>query len=200
MWAIKKLHIKYAVITSVTRDDLPEGGARHFAEVIKKIRDYDPDISVEVLIPDFNGSFPALKTVVDAAPAVLNHNMETVPRLYPEVRPEANYWRSINLIQNAKKIIDSTVTKSGIMLGLGETKEEVVQAMVDLHQAGCDILTIGQYLSPSLKHHPIVRYIPEEEFDEYKKIGEGIGFAAVVAGPLVRSSYRAGEAYNSIKE
>jgi lipoic acid synthetase len=126
---------------------------------------------------------------------VLNHNVETVPRLYSEVRPEADYRRSIELIRSAKAIDQSTITKSGIMLGLGESQKEVIQVMTDLRQAGCDILTIGQYLSPSLKHHPVVRYASDEEFAEYEKLGREMGFAAVIAGPLVRSSYHAGEAY-----
>lgn len=197
--AIRKLNIKYAVITSVTRDDLPDGGAAHFVEVVTKIREDDSSILVEVLIPDFKGSLQALKTVIDAGPAVLNHNVETVPRLYSEVRPEADYRRSIELIRSAKAIDQSTITKSGIMLGLGESQKEVVQVMTDLRQSGCDILTIGQYLSPSLKHHPVVRYAPDEEFVECEKLGHEMGFAAVIAGPLVRSSYHAGEAYKLAK-
>jgi lipoic acid synthetase len=193
--AIERLGLKYAVVTSVTRDDLPDGGASHFAAVVKKIREYDANMLVEVLIPDFKGSLPALKTVVDAKPSVLNHNVETVPRLYMEVRPEADYRRSVALIANVKAIDKANVTKSGVMLGLGESHEEVLNVMADLRQAGCDILTIGQYLSPSLKHHPIVRYVPEEEFVEYEKTGKEMGFAAVISGPLVRSSFHAGEAY-----
>jgi lipoic acid synthetase len=196
--AIKKLVIKYAVITSVTRDDLPDGGASHFAEVVKKIQGYDASILIEVLIPDFKGSSSALKTVTDVLPSVLNHNVETVPRLYPEVRPEADFERSVQLLWNVKAINNAIVTKSGIMLGLGESREEVRQVMADLREAGCDILTIGQYLSPSLKHHPIVRYVPEEEFAEYEKTGKEMGFAAVISGPLVRSSFHAAEAYKSV--
>jgi len=197
--AIKKLGIKYAVITSVTRDDLPDGGAFHFAEVVKKIQGYDASILIEVLVPDFKGSSSALKMVTDVLPSVLNHNVETVPRLYPEVRPEADFGRSVQLLRNVKAINDSIVTKSGIMLGLGESHEEVRQVMADLREAGCDILTIGQYLSPSLKHHPIMRYIPEEEFAEYEKTGKEMGFAAVISGPLVRSSFHAAEAYRLAK-
>ncbi len=193
--AIEKLGLKYAVITSVTRDDLPDGGASHFAAVVKKIREHDANILVEVLIPDFKGSLPALIAVLEAHPSVLNHNIETVPRLYPEVRPEADYQRSVELMRNVKAQGSSIVTKSGIMLGLGESREEVLRVMADLREAGCDILTIGQYLSPSLKHHPIVRYVPEEEFVEYEKTGKEMGFAAVVSGPLVRSSFHAGEAF-----
>jgi lipoic acid synthetase len=197
--AIKKLGIKYAVITSVTRDDLPDGGAFHFAEVVKKIQGYDASILIEVLIPDFKGSSSALKTVTDALPSVLNHNVETVPRLYPEVRPEADFERSVQLLRNVKAIDNAIVTKSGIMLGLGESHEEVLQVMADLREAGCGILTIGQYLSPSLKHHPIMRYAPEEEFAEYEKTGKEMGFAAVISGPLVRSSFHAAEAYGLAK-
>ncbi len=197
--AIKKLGIKYAVITSVTRDDLPDGGAFHFAEVVRKIRDYDASILIEVLVPDFKGSSSALKTVTDVLPSVLNHNVETVPRLYPEVRPEADFQRSVQLLRNVKAIDNAIVTKSGIMLGLGESHEEVLQVMADLREAGCDILTIGQYLSPSLKHHPIMRYVPEGEFAEYEKTGREMGFEAVISGPLVRSSFHAGEAYRLAK-
>lgn len=194
--AIKRLGIKYAVITSVTRDDLPDGGAFHFAEVVKKIQGYDASVLIEVLIPDFKGALSALKMVTDAHPSVLNHNVETVPRLYPEVRPGADYRRSVALLRDVKALDSSIVTKSGIMLGLGESREEARQVMADLREAGCAILTIGQYLSPSLKHHPIVRYVSEEEFAEYEKTGKKMGFAAVIAGPLVRSSYHAAEAYN----
>ena len=197
--AIERLGLKYAVVTSVTRDDLPDGGASHFEAVIQKIREYDANMLIEVLIPDFKGSFHALKAVVDAKPSVLNHNVETVPRLYPEVRPEADYRRSVELIRNVKTIDKEMVTKSGIMLGLGESHEEVLSVMADLRQAGCDILTIGQYLSPSLKHHPLVRYVPEDEFIEYENTGKEMGFAAVVSGPLVRSSFHAGEAYKIAK-
>ncbi len=198
--AIKRLGIKYAVITSVTRDDLPDGGAFHFAEVVKKIQGYDASILIEVLVPDFKGSSSALKTVTDALPSVLNHNVETVPRLYPEVRPEADFERSVRLLRNVKAIDNAIVTKSGIMLGLGESHEEVRQVMADLREAECDILTIGQYLSPSLKHHPIVRYVLEEEFAEYEETGKGMGFEAVISGPLVRSSYHAAEAYGLAKD
>ncbi len=198
--AIKKLGIRYAVITSVTRDDLPDGGAVHFAATVSKIREYDPEILVEVLIPDFKGDVAALKAVADAHPAVINHNIETVPRLYPGVRPMADYRRSVGLIRNVKTIDRSIATKSGIMLGLGESQGEVVQVMNDLRQAGCDILTIGQYLSPSLKHHPVIRYVPDEEFKEYEAAGREMGFSAVVSGALVRSSYHAGEAFGSAKD
>jgi lipoic acid synthetase len=158
--AVKRLGIRYAVITSVTRDDLPDGGSSQFAETIRAIHEYDPGIAVEVLIPDFQGSASALQTVIDASPAVLNHNVETVPRLYSEVRPQAEYGRSLDLLKHAKLLDSSLLTKSGLMLGLGESREEVIEVMADLRQAGCDLLTIGQYLRPSPQHHPVVRYVP----------------------------------------
>jgi len=191
---------EYVVVTSVTRDDLPDGGAGHFAQAIKAIREYDADIAVEVLIPDFQGLSSALQAVIDAAPSVLNHNVETVPRLYPEVRPEADYRRSVQLLQQAKLASSKPVTKSGIMLGLGERRPEVIEVMADLRWAGCDIITIGQYLQPSLRHHELVRYIPPEEFAEYGNIGMEMGFAAVAAGSLVRSSFHAAETYSRAVE
>ena len=193
--AVKELGLRYVVITSVTRDDLPDGGAEHFARTITAIRDYDDGIPVEVLIPDFRGDISALQTVVEASPAVLNHNVETVPRLYPEVRPKANYQRSVNLLRRAKMLNNGLVTKSGLMLGLGETREEVLAVMDNLREADCDLLTIGQYLQPSLRHHRVVRYVPPEEFEEYQGIGKEKGFASVVSAPLVRSSYHAAETY-----
>ena len=193
--AVKELGLGYVVVTSVTRDDLPDGGAAHFARVIKAIRDYDDSIPVEVLIPDFKGSLSALRAVVDASPAVINHNVETVPRLYPGVRPRADYRRSIDLLRQAKMLNRGLVTKSGMMLGLGETREEVLAVMDNLREADCDLLTIGQYLQPSLKHHRVVRYVSPEEFEEYKVIGKEKGFASVVSAPLVRSSYHAAETY-----
>jgi len=211
--ALRRLGLRYVVVTSVTRDDLNDGGASHFAQTIAAIRKYDPNIAVEVLIPDFKGSVPALQIVVDACPAVLNHNVETVPRLYHdcpavlnhnvetvprlyhEVRPKANYRQSIELLKQAKRLSNEFLTKSGLMLGLGETRQEVIAVMTDLRQAGCDILTLGQYLQPSLKHHGIVRYVTPEEFEEYQNEGKGMGFSTVVSGPLVRSSFHAAEAY-----
>lgn len=195
--AMRRLGLRYVVVTSVTRDDLPDGGASHFAQTIAAIRKYDPNIAVEVLIPDFRGSVPALQTVVDACPAVLNHNVETVPRLYHEVRPKANYRQSIELLKQAKCRNNGFLTKSGLMLGLGETRPEVIEVMTELRQAGCDILTLGQYLQPSLNHHKIVRYVTPEEFEEYQNAGKEMGFTSVVSGPLVRSSFHAAEAYLS---
>jgi len=191
--AVNKLGLRYVVITSVTRDDLPDGGASHFAQTIKTIHEYDSNIMVEVLIPDFKGSLSALQTVTDACPSVLNHNIETVPQLYPEVRPEANYQRSIQLLKQAKLLNRKLLTKSGLMLGLGETQQEVIEVMDDLRLAGCDVITIGQYLQPSLSHHKLVRYVPPEEFEEYQNIGRKMGFASVISGPLVRSSFHAAE-------
>ncbi len=194
--AVKKLGIQYVVITSVTRDDLPDGGASQFAQVITAIHNYEPNIRVEVLIPDLGGSFSALQTVVDACPAVLNHNVETIPRLYPEVRPEAKYQRSLELLEQAKLLNTGLLTKSGLMVGLGETQQEVIEVMTNLKQAGCDLLTIGQYLQPSLRHHKVVRFVTREEFEEYQNIGKEIGFISVVSGPLVRSSFHAAEMYH----
>lgn len=193
--AVKELELQYVVITSVTRDDLPDGGASLFAQTIKAMQSYDARISVEVLIPDFRGSLSALQTVIDASPTVLNHNVETVPRLYPEVRPEANYRYSLELLKQAKMLNSRLVTKSGLMLGLGETQQEVIAVMSNLREANCDLLTIGQYLQPSLRHHKVVRYAPPEEFEEYQDIGREMGFTSVISAPLVRSSFHAAETY-----
>jgi len=191
--AVRELNLKHVVITSVTRDDLPDGGAGHFLQVIKKIKELNAQIIIEVLIPDFQGDYSALVKVMEDKPAVLNHNVETVPRLYPAVRPQAQYARSLELLQRAKEIDKEIYTKSGIMLGLGEKKEEVIEVMKDLRTVGCDLLTIGQYLAPSPKHHPVVEYIEPIVFEKYKEIGEALGFKYVASGPLVRSSYHADE-------
>jgi lipoic acid synthetase len=193
--AVHRLGLRYVVVTSVTRDDLPDGGSSQFAETIRAIHEYDPSIAVEVLIPDFQGLASALQTVVDASPAVLNHNIETVPRLYPEVRPQADYQRSLDLLKGASLLNSRLLTKSGFMLGLGESREEVIEVMADLKQAGCHFLTVGQYLQPSLQHHELVRYIRPEEFEEYRIAGKELGFASVMSGPLVRSSFHAAEMY-----
>jgi len=193
--AVKALDLRYVVITSVTRDDLPDGGASHFAQTIKAVQSYDAKISVEVLIPDFRGSLSALQTVIDASPTVVNHNVETVPRLYPEVRPQANYQRSLELLKQAKMLNHRLVTKSGLMLGLGETRREVIEVMAKLRDTNCDLLTIGQYLQPSLRHHKVVRYVPPEEFEEYQNRGREMGFISVASAPLVRSSFHAAETY-----
>lgn len=191
--AIRRLRLKHVVITSVTRDDLNDGGAAQFAECIEVIRDYDPSVTVEVLIPDFQGSLPALKLVLASSPTVLNHNVETVPRLYPEVRPQADYECSIELLRRVKVEEPAILTKSGLMVGLGETHQEVIEVMQDLREADCDFLTIGQYLQPSRQHHQIIRFIPPAEFDEYRRTGEGIGFRSVASAPFVRSSFHAAE-------
>jgi lipoyl synthase len=189
--ACEILGLRYAVITSVNRDDRKDGGAELFAAVIQSIRERIPDCKVEVLVPDFQGSHTAMDIVMNAHPDVLNHNTETVPRLYRQVRLGAKYERSLDMLRYAKQVRPYIPTKSGLMLGLGETKEEVLQVMRDLHAHHVDILTLGQYLRPSPKHLPILRYIPQNEFDEYKQAGKEMGFAHVEAGPLVRSSYHA---------
>lgn len=191
--AVAHLKLKYAVITSVTRDDLPDGGARIFAEVIRLIYKTSPGCFVEVLIPDFKGYDEPLKTVLAARPEVLNHNIETVERLYDAVRPRAVYWRSIELFEHAKRIMPNVRTKSGIMVGVGETWDEIIQTMRDLRAVNVDTLTIGQYLAPSPEHIPIARYYTPKEFAELKRIGLDIGFGYVESGPLVRSSYHAAE-------
>jgi lipoic acid synthetase len=189
--ACAALGLRYAVITSVNRDDRRDGGAELFALTIEAIRTQVPGCKVEVLVPDFQGSHSAMETVMHADPDVLNHNTETVPRLYRQVRLGARYERSLDMLRYAKGLRPYTPVKSGLMLGLGETYEEVVQVMHDLRDHSVDILTLGQYLRPSPKHLPIFRYVPQEEFDEYKQLGLSIGFAHVEAGPLVRSSYHA---------
>lgn len=190
--AVESLNLKHAVITSVTRDDLIDGGASIFAQTIRLIHAYLPGCSVEVLIPDFKGYEEPLKTVLAAKPEVLNHNIETVKRLYDAVRPQAVYWRSIELFERAKAASPNVRTKSGIMVGLGEAWDELLEAMRDLRSVNVDILTIGQYLSPSQNHAPIEKYYTPEEFSELKKIGIDMGFGYVESGPLVRSSYKAG--------
>jgi len=195
--AVKKLGLRYVVITSVTRDDLPDGGAVQFAQIIKALRAYDSNILVEVLVPDFRGSLPAWQIVIDASPDVLNHNVETVPRLYLEVRPGANYQRSLELLRRAK--LNGLLTKSGLMLGLGENRQEIIEVMADLREAGCDLMTIGQYLQPSLKHHQVVRYVTPDEFDQYEVIARKMRFSGVASGPLVRSSFNATALFNEVR-
>lgn len=189
--AVAALGLDYAVITSVTRDDLTDGGAELFALTVRAIRDAVPGCKVEVLIPDFQGSREALAEVIEAAPDVLNHNLETVPRLYRQVRPVASYERSLELFARAKELSPKAPTKSGLMLGLGETNDEVRRVMRDLRNHQADILTLGQYLRPSPRHLPVVRYVPPEEFDEHRRAGHEMGFTHVESGPLVRSSYHA---------
>jgi lipoyl synthase len=192
---VKRLGLRFVVVTSVTRDDLHDGGANHFARVIEVLRLECPDVGIEVLIPDFQGLLPALKTVVDAAPDVLNHNVETVPRLYSSVRPQADYLRSIELLRRTKALNPSLTTKSGLMVGLGETHEEVLDVMADLRSASCDVITIGQYLSPSTNHHPVVEYVNPEIFEVYHRDALRLGFRDAASSPFVRSSYMAEKYY-----
>jgi lipoic acid synthetase len=189
--AIKAMNLRHAVITSVNRDERKDGGAPIFAMVIQRIREVQPGCTIEVLIPDFKGDRDALKMVTDAAPEILNHNVETVPRLFKKVQPQDHYEWAMATLSNAKQLNPTQVTKSGIMLGLGETKEEVIDVMRDLVDRKVDILTLGQYLQPSKQHMPIDRYVPLEEFAELKQIGLELGFRWVESGPLVRSSYNA---------
>jgi len=191
--AVERMGLRYAVVTSVNRDDQPDGGAGIFARTIAEIRRRVPSCKVEVLIPDFRGDWSALETVIAARPDVLNHNTETVPRLYHQVRKGAVYTRSLELLRRAKSAAPAMPTKTGLMLGLGETPEEVLAAMQDLVAQRTDILTLGQYLQPTREHLPIVRYVHPDEFADYKKLGEKMGFSHVESGPLVRSSYHAFE-------
>jgi lipoic acid synthetase len=198
--AVAAMGLKFAVITSVNRDDRKDGGAELFAMVIRAIRERIPGCGVEVLIPDFQGNRDAVKIVMDASPDVLNHNTETVPRLYRQVRLGARYERSLDVLACAKQLAPQTPVKSGLMLGLGETAEEVLQVMRDLRAHGVDILTLGQYLRPSPKHLPIVRYVPPAEFDDFRREGYAMGFGHVEAGPLVRSSYHASDAAKPVPQ
>lgn len=188
------MELEHVVITSVNRDELADGGAGIYAETIRRIRDVLPDCSVEVLIPDFKGDESALATVLEARPAILGHNLETVDRLHPDVRPGGRYWRSISYLGASKKIAPEILTKTGIILGMGEEPHEVREAMADLREAAVDILTLGQYLRPSAQHIPVARWVTPDEFAEWKRIGEEeLGFRHVESGPLVRSSYHAKE-------
>jgi lipoic acid synthetase len=189
--AVKEMGLRHAVVTSVNRDDQPDGGASIFAETTRLIRELSPGANVEVLVPDFMGNWDALAIVMEAEPEILNHNTETVPRLYRRVRPKARYERSLELLRRAKEMRPGGITKSGLMVGLGETTPELLSVMVDLVDAGCDVLTIGQYLRPSLKHLPVERYRRPEEFEELREAGARLGFRHVESGPLVRSSYHA---------
>jgi lipoic acid synthetase len=195
--AVKKIGLRYVVITSVTRDDLPDGGASHFAKTIQAIRALDREIKIEVLIPDFKGDLSSLLTVVKEGPDVLNHNIETVSRLYPRVRPLADYTRTLNLLKSSKKHYPHIFTKSGFMLGLGETEEEILSLLRDLSDVGCDFLTIGQYLQPRPNRLPVARYIPPEEFEKLREMGEEMGFKSVASGPFVRSSFHAAQMFSN---
>ena len=190
---VQSLVLDYVLITSVNRDDLPDGGASIFAACIRSVRRLRPTCEVEVLIPDFEGNAEALQAVLAAEPVVLNHNIESVPRLYPRVRPKARYDRSLALFRRAKELRPDIPVKSGLMLGLGERFEEVVQVLEDLHGAGVDLVTVGQYLRPTPKHLPVDRYVTPEEFAAVREVGERLGFAHIESGPFVRSSYHAGE-------
>ncbi len=194
--AVNQLGLKYVVITCVTRDDLPDGGATHFAVTVETLHRKMPELKIEVLVSDFKGKRESVFTTVTAGPNVFAHNLETVPRLYPEVRPMADYRRSLNILKLAKDIAPGVVTKSGVMLGLGETRDELICVMQDLVKSGCDLLTLGQYLAPSPAHHPVVQFVTPDEFFEYEQIGLKEGFKGVASAPLVRSSFRAGELYD----
>ncbi len=191
------LGLRYVVVTSVTRDDLPDGGAAFFAQTIQAIQNRIPDAIVEVLIPDFQGNADAIQRVAQAGPDVLNHNLETVPRLYPTVRPEAVYRRSLGLLREVKAYDPAIPTKSGIMLGLGETDAEIRETLQDILDADCRILTLGQYLQPSKGHLPVARFVPPEEFEGWRETALEMGFSQVASGPFVRSSYHARELYQS---
>ena len=195
--AARRLGLKHTVVTSVTRDDLPDGGASHFVATVKEIRKAC-DSSVEILTPDFQGREKDILTAAASKPEIFNHNVETAPRLYPTVRPMADYHRSLGLLKTVKEFDENILTKSGFMVGLGETAEEIESLLRDLRENGCDIVTIGQYLQPSESHLPVQRYVPPEEFREFRKIAESLGFLGVAAGPYVRSSYNARTIYEQI--
>jgi lipoic acid synthetase len=195
--AVKIMNLKHVVITSVNRDELPDQGSEVWAETIRQIRLQSPETSVEVLIPDFKGVWEPLKNVIDAQPDILAHNTETVPRLHRRVRPQAKYPRSLWVLEKSKA--HGMVTKTGIMVGLGETREEVIELMKDLASIEVDIFTIGQYLQPTKRHLPVERFVHPDEFAEYKRIGESLGIRHVEAGPLVRSSYHAEEQVDTMR-
>ena len=197
--AVAQMQLRYAVVTSVNRDDQADGGSAIFARTIAAIRKRVPDCRIEVLIPDFRGDWPAIEAVVAARPDVLNHNIETVPRLYHQVRRGAIYQRSLELLRHAKQLAPAMPTKTGMMLGLGETRDEVLATLAELAAQGVDILTLGQYLQPTREHLPVVRFVHPNEFAEYKRLGEQMGFRHVESGPLVRSSYHAFEQEQSAR-
>lgn len=193
-FALSQMGLTYVVLTSVDRDDLSDGGASHFAKTIRLVKERNPGMLVEVLIPDFQGDLADLKKVVDAGPDVVAHNIETTLSLTPRVRdPRAHYWQSLSVLRNVKKLSGHTYTKSSIMVGLGETEEEVTQAMVHLRRADVDFLTVGQYLRPSARHLRVEEFVSPDQFERYRAMGKSLGFRYVASGPLVRSSYRAGE-------
>ncbi|NOY53749.1 MAG: lipoyl synthase [Deltaproteobacteria bacterium] len=192
--AVRELHLKHVVITSVTRDDLSDGGSLHFSETVRVVKSEVPGVTVEILTPDFGGDREAIRVAAVSGADIYNHNVETVPRLYPEVRSRADYRRSLDLLFYVKWCATELPTKSGFMLGFGEQPDEVISVMRDLRDVGCEILTIGQYLRPRKKNVPVVEYVPQERFAEYERIGYELGFQVVMSGPLVRSSFHADEA------
>jgi len=196
----KNLELRYIVFTSPTRDDLPDGGAEHYAKTINAIRGELPSAGIEPLVPDFAGNMASLETVLNSSPDVLAHNVETVPRLYFSVRKGSDYGRSLELLQYSKIFRPEILTKSGLMLGLGETGKEVETTLADILDCGCDLLTLGQYLTPSKKHHPVKRYLDPEEFTMWLEKAKKMGFKGVMSGPLVRSSFKAGTLYKEAKE
>lgn len=198
--AVAKMNLAHVVITSVDRDDLDDGGAEHFAQVIRAIRQLSPYTTIEVLTPDFLRKEHAIEIVVKAKPDVFNHNLETVPRLYASVRPGARYFNSLRLLDTVKKLDNTIFTKSGVMVGLGEEKHEIFQVMDDLRSAQVDFMTIGQYLQPTPKHHPVMDFITPEQFDEYASRGRAKGFLLVAASPLTRSSYHAGDDFKRLSK
>jgi lipoic acid synthetase len=198
--AARQMGLRYVVLTSVTRDDLPDGGAEHYAQTIQALRCAIEDVSVEVLIPDFQGNQDALLMVLSAGPNVLNHNLETVPRLYPQVRPQADYRRSLALLAQASDYAPHIPVKSGLMLGLGETPDEIEQTLLDLRASNCRVLTLGQYLQPSTAHHPVKQFVTPETFERWRATALDMGFDQVASGPFVRSSYHAKEVFNKISK
>jgi len=199
-FAVKEMKLKHVVVTSVTRDDLVDGGASQFAKTIDELHNQVPDATIEVLTPDFQGDESALALVIGSKPDIFNHNVETVPRLYPEVRPQADYKRSLDVLAKAKKIDSQIYTKSGIMIGLSETRSEISEVMKDLINVGCDIITIGQYLSPSSSHIRVYEYIHPKVFEEIGQEAKELGFSYVASGPFVRSSFNAEEAFNFLRK
>ena len=197
--AVGGMGLEHVVITSVDRDDLPDGGANHFARCINRIRETSPGTTIEVLTPDFRNKDGALEQVIEAKPDVFNHNLETVPRLYTTVRPGARYFHSLRVLDQVKRADPTTFTKSGIMVGLGEEKDEILQVMDDLRSADVDFITVGQYLQPTQRHHPILRFMPPDEFAELERLAYGKGFLMVSASPLTRSSHHAGDDFMKLR-
>ena len=196
--SVRSMELRYATITGVTRDDLPDEGAWLYAETIRAVHELNPGTGVEILTPDFSGKPHLLNEVFETRPEVFAHNLETVPRIFKEIRPAFRYDRSLDVLSQAQSF--GLVTKSNLILGMGETREEITQALIDLHEAGCDLITITQYLRPTAKHHPVVRWVKPHEFVELSKEAEDVGFLGVMSGPLVRSSYRAGRLYKQAQE